>query len=113
MNTTTTTRKIGALVDFRPTNPDGYFASWRGEIISKNGNPVLDRQTGEVARYICKITFVPSPVIWGKSSNDGHFRLVTQGAHKGSRRYRTGTFAEMIEAAEKWAARRFYSEADA
>jgi hypothetical protein len=104
-------RKVRATVDFRPTNPEGHFASWLGTVVSMNGNPVLDDQTGNLARYICRITVIP--VDQPKHPNDCQFRLVTQGSHKSSRRYRYGTFAEMVEVAEKWAARRFYSEQEA
>jgi hypothetical protein len=109
MSTPVLARKVRATVDFRPTNPEGHFASWHGTVVSMNGNPVLDRHTGNPARYICRITAIP--VDQPKHPNDYQFRLVTQGSHKSSRRYRHGTFAEMVEVAEKWAAQRFYSEA--
>ena len=96
-------RKVRATVDFRPTNPEGHFASWLGTVVSMNGNPILDDQTGNLARYICRITVDTRP-------DSPVYLLTTQGPHKSSRRYRYGTFAEMVEVAEKWAARRFYSE---
>jgi hypothetical protein len=39
--------------------------------------------------------------------------LTTQGPNNGGRRYRYGTYVEMMDAAEKWVARRFYSEQEA
>ena len=38
------------------------------------------------------------------------YKLTTQGRLNGGRRYRYGTLADMIEAAEKWAGRRFRIE---
>ena len=105
---TTTTRKVRALVDFRPTKyrSDGHVEHYLGQIVSPNSGLIIDQQTGSTSpRYICRIDRIDP-----RDGSEVQYRLLTQGAHKGSRRYRTGTFAEMIEVAEKWVARRFYSE---
>lgn len=104
MSTPTLARKVRATVDFRPDDTDGNFNVWRGTVVSRNGNPVLDRHTGNPARYICRITSDMRP-------DSPVYLLTTQGASKPSRRYRVGTFAEVVAIAEKWAAQRFYSEA--
>lgn len=106
---TTTTRKMKALVDFRPGHEDDYgIHQYFGRLVSQNGTAIMDRQLDgqTVQHYLCRLDryFDGAECRW---------QLTTQGWHKGSRRYRRGTFTEMIEAAEKWAARRFYSEADA
>ena len=99
-------RKVRATINFRADDTSSnrtVFRVWNGTVISRNGNPVLDERTGYPARYTCLITVDPRPTV-------PLYLLMTQGASKSSRRYRYGTFAEMVDAAEKWAARGFYSE---
>jgi len=99
-------RKVRATVDFRADDTSSnrtVWKVWNGTVVSKNGNPVLDDQTGHPARYTCLITVDPRPTV-------PLYFLMTQSESKSSRRYRYGTFAEMVDAAEKWAARKFYSE---
>jgi len=102
-------RKVRATVDFRPGHEDDYgIHQYFGRLVSPNGTAIMDRELdGQTVRhYLCRLDRYLDGAEW-------RWQLTTQGWHKGSRRYRRGTFAEMIEVAEKWAARRFYSEQEA
>jgi len=105
---TTTSRKVRATIDFRPTvysRQTGDPTNWDGVIVSPTGGPVVDRHSGQVnPRYRCWLR------VNGETPERGAYLLMTQGDQPGSRRYRYGTFTEMIEAAEKWAARRYYAQ---
>lgn len=101
-------RKVRATVDFRPGGDDQHGVhQYFGRLVSANGTAIMDRQSdGTIARhYVCRLDRYLDGAEW-------RWQLTTQGPHNGSRRYRRGTFTEMVEVAEKWAARRFYSEAE-
>lgn len=104
-------RKVRATVDFRPANyslSTGEVTNYDGTIVGRTGGEVIDRHTGKTnPEYRCWIR-----VIRPEWRDRGECLLMTQGDHPGSRRYRYGTFTEVVEAAEKWAARRFYSESE-
>lgn len=105
----TAARKVRATVDFRPSNyslSTGEVTEYKGTLVGRTGGKVIDQHTGKTnPEYRCAIR-----VIRPEWSGRGECLLITQGAHPGSRRYRSGTLTEVVEAAEKWAARRFYSE---
>lgn len=113
--------QITFMQDDKLLNRDGSFREgrWIGTLLSREA---IDRWTGHSnPKMICRITgpsilaeggldnLVPGPN--NRLAYTHRYHLVTQGAHVGSRRYRTfRTLAEAQEAAIKWAARRFYVE---
>jgi len=105
---TTTNRKVRATIDFRPVvrANGGDPTNWDGTVVIPTGAPVVDRHSGQVnPEYRCWIR-----VIRPEWRDRGECLLMTQGDQPGSRRYRYGTFTEVVEAAEKWAARRYYGQ---
>jgi hypothetical protein len=96
-----------AKVDFHMTRSaaTGEFSGYHGRLVNcESSERFVDQQDDRNvhAEHTIRIKPVPGSVT--------QYALMTQGAGKGGRRYRYGTLEEMIEAAEKWAARRFYVE---
>jgi hypothetical protein len=102
----TTRKRAGVEFDLRYHPVTGEFKGWRGRLVNcEDGERFVDQQDEYNRRAACIIRI--SPVAGGPADR---YELMTQGADKGGRRYRYGTLGEMVDTAERWAARRFYVE---
>lgn len=96
-----------AKVDFHMSRAlaNGEFSGYLGRLVNcEPGERFVDERDDRNVHAEHTIRIKPMP------GSVTQYALMTQGADKGGRRYRYGTLEEMIEAAEKWAARRFYVE---
>jgi len=105
--TTTTTRRKRAKIDFSPVyTTHGEFVCYRGHLCgAETDQKYVDSQDEWNIRLNYRVTITPDrddPRDW--------YILTTKGRLNGGVRHRWGTLADMIAAAEKWAARRFYIE---
>ena len=106
--TTTTTRRKRAKIDFSPVyNSTGEFVHYRGHLCgAEPDEKYVDSQDEWNVRLNYKATITPDR----HDPRSDWYILTTKGQNNGGVRHRWGTLADMIETAEKWAARRFYIE---
>ena len=105
---TNTTRRKRAKIDFSPEyNIDGDFVRYRGHLCgAESGEKFVDSQDEWNIRLNYYVSIRPDR----HDPRHNWYMLTTKGRLNGGVRHRWGTLADMIAAAEKWAARRFYIE---
>lgn len=109
-------RKVRATVKFAPVRIDdnGEVTIYRGEIVTPNGNTIMDRQTlREIdPHHTCEVRFV-SPEVRRATGDRDPWESVCKGTLGGQITIRKFTTAdEAIAYASLWVTRRFYSEKD-